>query len=437
MAVNLKHRLDNLYDLVTGDEDTRVCKDIPEAACNDQPSNFFAYLFANLFNKIADELTSAKLILPWLLVSLGVPVSFAGFLVPIRETGVLLPQLFIAAMIRKMPLRKPVWLLGGFLSAMSLLGMVFIAIFLDGTAAGFAIIGLLIVFSLSRGLCSVSAKDVLGKTVSKTRRGRLMGYSAGIGGGFVLLSGLLIATLPIESSNGTIFTILLLVSVAMWGLALASFASIKEQPGATDGGGNAITVAIQGLACLRSDTQFRRFVIVRIMMLSIALAPPFYVLLAQKWLGQDISSLGLLIIASGVASSCSSPFWGMWGDHSSRWVMVIAATSSAVLGLLLTSLVWLESTLLSQAWVHIAAFMILIVMHCGVRLGRKVYLVDMATADNRAMYVAVSNTIIGIAMMIFGSIGLLTGSIGLAGIILLLSILSLLAAALSMRLEEA
>ena len=52
------------YDLFTGDEDARVCKDIPESACNDQPYNFFSYLFANLMTKFSDELVSARLTLP-------------------------------------------------------------------------------------------------------------------------------------------------------------------------------------------------------------------------------------------------------------------------------------------------------------------------------------------------------------------------------------
>ena len=42
-----------LYDFVTGDEDARVCKDIPPESCNDQPRNFFAYLVANLLSKVA------------------------------------------------------------------------------------------------------------------------------------------------------------------------------------------------------------------------------------------------------------------------------------------------------------------------------------------------------------------------------------------------
>ena len=33
-----------LYDQATGDEDARVCKEIPDEACVEQPRNFFAYL---------------------------------------------------------------------------------------------------------------------------------------------------------------------------------------------------------------------------------------------------------------------------------------------------------------------------------------------------------------------------------------------------------
>jgi hypothetical protein len=428
--------VDDLYNLVTGDEDARVCKDIPESACHEQPRNFFAYLFANLFNKIADELTSAKLVLPWLMSVLGAPLVLVGFLVPIRETGVLLPQLFVAAAVRHMPLRKPVWLLGGLLSALSLAGMMFVALTLEGASAGYAIIALLIVFSLSRGLCSVSAKDVLGKTVSKSRRGILMGYSAGIGGLFVLLAGVLLGVMNIESTSVSVLVLLLGISVVMWVLALGSFSLINEEPGATEGGGNAFDVALQGLASLKTDHQFRQFVIVRIMLLSIALAPPFYVLLAQQWLNMDIGALGYLIVASGIASSISSPFWGKWGDHSSRTVMMAAAGGAAILGILIASASWLAFPLMQSIWLHAVVFMLLIVMHSGVRLGRKVYLVDMATMDNRAMYVAVSNTVIGLAMLIMGGIGLLTNVMGVAGIILLLAILSVVAMIATARLDN-
>ena len=68
------------------------------------------------------------------------------------------------------------------------------------------------------------------------------------------------------------------------------------------------------------------------------------------------------------------------------------------------------------------------VRHGGVRLGRKVYLVDMADNQNRSAYVAVSNTAIGIVTLGGGLIGPIGDKLGAAAIVLLLGLLSLVAA---------
>lgn len=49
--------------------------------------------------------------------SLNVPASFITWLVPIRESGSLLPQLAIANVIRKLPVRKWVWVIGAVMQA--------------------------------------------------------------------------------------------------------------------------------------------------------------------------------------------------------------------------------------------------------------------------------------------------------------------------------
>jgi hypothetical protein len=420
--------LEDLYNRITGDEDARVCKDIPEAACNDQPRNFFTYLWANLLGKVADEIASARLVIPWMFGVLGVPAVFTGFLVPIREAGVLLPQLLVAAAVRHMPTRKGVWLLGAMLSALSLFVMAIAASTLEGNAAGMVILVMLIIFSLARGLCSVSAKDVLGKTVSKSRRGTLMGWSAGLSGIAVLIIGLWMSTTDIAGSSINIFAGLLIAGGLLWLLAALSFALIIEQPGATEGGGNALQVAIQHLRLLQDDGQFRHYIIARTLLLSVALAPPFYVLVAQSQSTAGLLGLGALIIANGLATSIASPFWGYMGDLSSRWVMVVAATGAGLLGIF-------TFTAVSAGWSWVTGeigmaviFLILNVMHGGVRLGRKVYLVDMATADNRAAYVAVSNTVIGVLMLLGGLIGLLGDWLGATTLLLILGLGSLLAA---------
>ena len=59
-------------------------------------------------------------------------------------------------------------------------GMAAAALLLEGAAAGGAIIALLAVFALARSACSVSYKDVLGKTVSKSTRGTATGTAGSI-----------------------------------------------------------------------------------------------------------------------------------------------------------------------------------------------------------------------------------------------------------------
>lgn len=428
--------LEDLYNRVTGDEDARVCKDIPDAACNDQPRNFFAYLAANMFGKVADEIASAKLIIPWLFGSLGVPAVFTGFLVPIREGGVLLPQLLVAAAVRHLAIRKNVWLIGACLSALSLFGMALVSVSLDGSAAGGAIILMLIIFSLSRGLCSVSAKDVLGKTVSRSRRGALMGWSASLSGFIIIGLGLWLGTLDPEEAGFNVFAGLLITGGILWCVAALSFSIIQEQPGATEGGGNALSVALRQLRLLVDDLPFRRYVLSRTLLLSVALAPPFYVLVAQQQSQADLLGLGALIIANGLASSLSSPVWGYLGDKSSRGVMTIAATGAGLLGVFTFTAVIFEWRWITSEIGLATIFFVLNVMHGGVRLGRKIYLVDMATGENRAAYVAVSNTVIGMMMLAGGLIGLIADWLSAEALVLLLGLLALLAAAYVRQLPD-
>ncbi|MET0067409.1 MAG: MFS transporter [Candidatus Thiodiazotropha sp.] len=436
MASNTPGRLDRLYDFITGDEDARVCKDIPDAACHHQPRNYFAYLIANLLNKVADELSSAKLVLPWLLGTLGAPVVLTGFLVPIRESGVLLPQLVVAAMVRQRPHRKGVWLLGALLSALALLGMALVALGTEGGLAGGLIIGLLVIYSLARGLCSVSAKDVLGKTVSKSRRGNLMGWSAGIGGLVVVAIGLGMSLGGLADADASLFGGLFLGCALLWFAALLVFAAIHEEPGATEGGGNALTVALGYFGLLRSDARFRHFVIARLLLLSVALAAPYYVLLAQAHTGNGLAGLGWLIIATGIGASVSSPFWGRMGDRSSRSVMALASASQGVLGILVFLCLAGELSFVDEVYFWAAVMVALTVFHAGVRLGRKIYLVDMAGGGNRAAYVALSNTLIGIAMLGAGFVGLIGDWLGVAWLVLMLALAALLAAWYAWRLEE-
>lgn len=426
----------SLYDLVTGDEDARVCKDIPDAACNDQPQNFFLQLGANVCTKIGDELASARLVLPWLLSAAGAPAFFIGLLVPVRESLSLLPQLFVAAMIRARAIRKWFWIAGSVVQGACVMAMAAAALWLEGATAGWAVLGLLVAFSLARGVSSVSAKDVMGKTVSKTRRGTLTGYATAVAGMVTVAAGgwLQFRDGAPEGAAGVVG--LLLLAGGLWLLGAALYAGVREQPGATEGGGNAGRDAIASLSILVSDVPFRRFVVTRALLVSTALLVPFYAALAREQTDGGIAGLGSLLVAAGVASTVSSGFWGRMADRSSRDVLRLAAAAAGVLSLAVAAWIVAGSPGLPSGFVIVAAFFIIGIAHAGIRIGRKTYLVDMATAKTRATYVAVSNTAIGVVLLAGGVFGWIADWVGTAETIGLLGLICLAGALGASRLDE-
>ena len=425
-----------LYETLTGDEDARVCKDIPDAACRVQPANFFVHLVSNTASKIGDELASARLVLAWLMAALGAPAALAGFLVPIRESGSLLPQLFVAAYIRRASVRKWFWVWGSVGQGVAVMLMAVVALTLTGAAAGWAIIGLLTLFALSRGVNSVASKDVLGKTIAKRRRGTLMGYAAAMAGAVTLAVGVWLTFQASEDAGIGFFVALLMIAGGLWLLAALVFAALKEAPGATEGGGNAVSEGLRSLSLMRTDHPFRHFVITRALLMTTALALPFYVMLAQQEGSGDISGLGILIIATGLAGALSAPFWGRFSDRSSRQVLMLSGAMAGLLGVLVFALVTLGLDWAATYWAFAVYLFIMGIAHAGIRLGRKTYLVDMATEQNRAAYTAVSNTLIGALLLVGGLFGMVAQLAGTAAAILVLSLVTLAGVASAWRLEE-
>lgn len=429
-------RIDRIYQQLVNEEDARVCRDISDAACRVVPGNFLLQITTQFFTKLGDAIANPKTVLAWLLTALSAPAAFTAFLVPIRESGSLLPQLIIASFVRQLPVRKWVFVAGAVLQAISVFGMALVAATLTGTAAGFGLIGALIAFSLSRGLCSVASKDVLGKTVPKTRRGRVSGWSETLAGvvtiglgTFLLLDG------DRSDTQVTTWVVLLAIAGGMWLVGAACYALIREEAGATEGGGNALTEAIKRLSLLRDDAPFRRFVIARSLLLCSALSAPFFIILAHDNTEGALLVLGLFVIADGLASLLSASFWGRFADLSSRRVMAVAGAGSALVGLALVALVeW--TGLAGAVWLYPLFFFLLAITHAGVRMGRKTYVVDLAGGNKRTDYVAVSNTVIGVVLLITGSVGVLAQVLSVSWVIVILAAMGLSGAWLSSRLPE-
>ena len=425
----------NIYELLTDQEDARLCRDISEAACRDTPRSFVLILASYLLTKLGDAISNPKTTLAWLATSVGAPAFVLGMLVPIRESGSMLPQVFIGSVVRQLPIRKWVWSIGSVVQAACIAGLGVVALKLEGATAGWAMLALVTLFSLARAFCSVAAKDVLGKTIAKNKRGQLSGWSDSAAGALTVAVGVTLM-LPFDGlRNNAMIGALLMGAGALWLVAAAVYGRIPEHAGETSGG-RSIFDSLTRLGLVIEDRRFRRFVITRALLMCSALSAPFYVALAQANIGSPAYLLGAFVAASGVASLVSAPVWGRFADRSSKWVMIAAAVITAGIGLATFGVNRALPGIAATPWYLPLAYFVLMVAHSGVRVGRKTYVVNLATGNQRTDYVAVSNTLIGVLLLVVGSIGALADTIGSDGVLGLLALMGLCGAVLGTTLPD-
>tara|TARA_R110001599_G_scaffold304082_1_gene510341 strand:- start:2066 stop:3373 length:1308 start_codon:yes stop_codon:yes gene_type:complete len=419
------------FQAITIDDEGRVCADIPESACNQEPGNFFKHVGSLALTKSADGLIDPKLVLSWLMTSLGAPVALIGLLVPVREAGALLPQLLTAGFLRRLQRRKWAWAAGSLVQGLAAAAIGLVAISMTGVAAGWAMVIALAILALARSICSVCYKDVLGKTIDKSRRGTATGLAGSIASVSVIVYALIL-------SSGLVDRMLLVtgglfLAGAAWIVAALLFATLQEEAGATEGGKTALKEAFNNFTYLRDDRQLLRFILTRGLLTATALAPPFMIAVGSE-AGESYDKLGFLVLASALASLCSSFVWGRLSDRSSRKVLVFSALVAAVI-LAATSWLAFAGTLGSSIILPVLLFGLMIAYQ-GVRLGRSTHLVDMADKDTRAAYTALSNTIIGLLLLAGGAFSLIANWFGGEVVLAIMAGMSGLAILAAWGLEE-
>ncbi|QYH20442.1 MFS transporter [Corynebacterium aquatimens] len=367
------------------------------------------FIWSNGLQNIGGQIVAPKTVLPWLFTAAGVPAIFTSFLVPIRESGSMLPQAALTPWVTSQRSRKRVWLIGSWGQAAAAAGIALSALLFDGTLLGLLVLFLLAVLAVFRALCSIAGKDVQGRTISKGRRGEITGRATALAGAFTLVIGLVLTFLPNELPQWAAAA-LLAAGASTWAFASLVFRGIKEPEAETDGtkgGGSSLRDTWE---LVKSDSDLQRFLLVRSLMLVTALSTPFIVVLASAE-GADLTGLGAFIIASGGASLLGGRISGLWSDRSSKSTMAWAAGVASVVLVLLV----LSARLAPEgvnAWVFPLGFFLVNLAHTAVRVSRKTYLVDMAEGDRRTVITGASNTVMGVVLLVVGAVSSAVSMLG-------------------------
>jgi len=383
--------------------------------------------------KTADALIDPKLVLSWLLTALSAPGAMIGLLVPVREAGALLPQLALARRVEASPQRKRFWAAGSAVQGLAALGIAAAALLMSGAAAGVAIVACLAVLAVARSASSVSYKDALARTISKRRRGAITGLAASVAAASAFGVGLLMASGLFDVSVAPLAAIIAIAGAAFL-LSSVVFMTLREPCADTgdDDDDGSLAALVEPMV---TDGQLRLFVASRAALAVTALAPPFIVMLSTASGRTALDDLGPLVMASTAASVLSSYVWGRLSDHSSRQTLMAAGAFGAAV-LAVVGAVGLGFGGLGGSLGAAAAIFAAQIAYEGVRAGRKLHLTDMAEDAFRARYTALSNTLIGLALLAGGLFGLAADRFGPAPVLLGFALIAALGALLARGLDE-
>jgi hypothetical protein len=395
--------------------------------------NGVIHVLSLMLTKTADALIDPKLVLSWLLTALSAPGVMIGLLVPVREAGALLPQLALARKVEASPQRKRFWALGSAVQGLAALGIACAALLLSGAMAGAVIVFCLAVLSVARAAASVSHKDALARTIRKRRRGAITGLASSVAAATVFAVGLVMAAGLFEVAVVPLAAIIAAGGAAFL-LAGWVFMRLNEPEADAENPDDDGSLAALVKPML-IDAQLRRFVYARAALAVTALAPPFIVMLTTAEGRSALDQLGPLVMASTAASVVASYVWGRLSDRSSRQTLMAAGALAAVVFAVIGS-IGLSFGGLGGALGAAAAIFAAQIAYEGVRAGRKLHLTDMAEDAYRARYTALSNTLIGLALLAGGLAGLAADRFGPEAVLLVFAALAGLGVLLARGLDE-
>ncbi len=322
-----------------------------------------------------------------------------GWVVPIRESIALLPQVALSVYLRQHGQRYKVWRFG---MALQISGSVLLVLLcwhyasysLQGQtwwyALGFML--LLAFYSLGRACCSLTVKDIEADIVEKGERGGLIGNATMFSGIVTLLVAVPIATFSLFQSHNAML-VLALISALMLGVTLLIMWPIKTEVDVAATSEHKTTQWYELLPKLSSAA--RRFIIVRSIFVHSALVAPFFVL-AQS--SQDNRLPLYYLVAEALAALLSAKLWGRLSDRSARATLRVSGIFAV---LACGGLLWLQP---QQLWLSVGLFFILSVAHTGVRNGRKTYTLDIEEGQSRTELVGSANTFIGVVLFVVGAV---------------------------------
>jgi len=375
---------------------------------SDYRRNFICFVLDFVFFGTGLAFVSQTTVLPSFISQLTDSAPLIGLASTIMTGAWLLPQLIAASYLADKEHKKPYMMLPAAIGRpvfLLLAGVLFLA----GDRSPTLILGLffigLAVFMSTDALVAVAWFDILSKAIPPTRRGRLFGIGQFLSGLLTVGAGALVNALlgpqgpPFPNNYALLFFLAGLCFLA----SLLTMIFLREPVKPTQVKRlpwNAFLPKL--LTVLRENRSFSLVTVLRLLTGLNGIAMPFYVVYATVELQLGIGAIGLFLSAQVVGGILAGFVWGYLNERSGSKIVIqcsaVIALASPLLALLMGPIGRLAGA--STIYVYSLIFLAIGALNSSYMPGFINFILELAPAEERATYIALTNTLCGVLMVV-------------------------------------
>lgn len=388
--------------------------------------NYICGLLNGAFFGFVDSVASPYLVLSLFVNTLGGSNFLVGLLPAINNGGWFLPQFLISHRLQQLPRKKVVYDIAAMIRVVCWIVLVVSTFLIGNTNATLLLVLFFIpytLYSLAAGFAGAPFMDIVAKTIPVNRRGTffgqrdLTGAMMAIGGSYIVsyfLNPELALAFPLN------FAYLLLITGIAVILGLGSFSFVAEPVEATPAQGLTFRDQLHSARVIFLRNQiYRRFLLTRVAIAIADIATPFYAIYATRVLNIPLEIIGVYIAATTGASLFTNPLLSRLSDQRGHRIVLLMAATGMVAMPVLAMLFGLVPAGPALGLPFGLVFVITGITRTAGNIAYPSYLLEIAPAGERPLYIGFTNSILGVATFLPVVGGILLDLAGFRVILLL------------------
>ena len=401
----------------------------PQGKLKIQRRNFRFALLQGAFMRINLAFADSATVLPAFIHKLSGSNFLVGLTGSMMTAGWMWPQLLMSNLLEHRPRKMPFYALGMSVRVLAWLAVFFCTITIgeqNPMLLAICFLGFYFLSSSAMGVSTLPYMDIVSKSIEPQRRARFFSLRQLYGGFFAIWVGFLVRAVLGDESEfigilgsitqtfktftmyfiGSIcnvetdlgfpynYAFLFICSVAAAFLSFISFLGVREPIHPVQPTRQPISEHLkQGPHFLRTDANYRRFILFRVFGHLSGMAAPFYIPYALDELGLSEATIGFFIVCSALSGVISNTIWGYVGErYGVRWLLIITAGLMGIPPAIAFSSGALPVSLQMPAFLLI--FIVGGILGNGMMVGFMAYMLNIAPPRNRPTYIGFMNTLL-------------------------------------------